>query len=183
MWAICVDSKLHIPHGRWDKGCSPLLSAGRGNEHESSWQNSRFKSYFQFGLFEANNNEHKHCDRILTAVSYTSTFFRVTSLILRTWQGHISRHFDECLMFFPGEYTAHLVSVSNSYLMLQSIICQKLKFCNLQRWSWNLSVVTWKKGVTTFHSEEDNVLAPAGYARDGVGEAHSQLLAANACRV
>lgn len=53
---IC--STLHVPHEHWDKGCSPLLSAGKETNM------SHFLSYFQFWFFEEHNNGHKHQNRI-----------------------------------------------------------------------------------------------------------------------
>lgn len=170
MWVIRVDSELYVMY-LMDAGIRDVvlfcLQGGETNMSQAD-KTGASSHTFGFGLFEANNNERKHCDRILTTVAYSSTFFRVTFLILRTWKRHISWLFDECLMLFPGEHTAHLVWVSNSYLKLQSVICQKLNILQPSKIELEPLSGDMKKGVTTFHFEEDNVLTPAGYAREGV---------------
>lgn len=54
---VSVFCTVHVPHEHWDKGCSPLLSAGR----KEIW------------VKLTNSQKYKHWDRILTTALSKST--------------------------------------------------------------------------------------------------------------
>lgn len=60
---------MYVPHERWDKGCSPLLSAG-GETNMSQGDKELLLVIVSAFFFEKNNNDHKHCYNTSTIQFY-----------------------------------------------------------------------------------------------------------------